>query len=209
MPISRLSPLLTLPLEPRPLPSPGVTRLQRYYEPLRLLPQPGLSLAGVRLGHAPTAGCLPCCARSPCTDMPSPLPRRDRCWVRVAPRLATTAAFPKLSLGRLPHFVLFEACSAFTHVRACRLAESLIRSFPSKASAASLPPLPLRLLLAEATVARWELHPLKNGAFARRTTMGTTLLSSSARTAQSRRSQGDASRNHGPADGHALQIVPI
>ncbi|HLW66303.1 MAG TPA: transposase, partial [Gemmataceae bacterium] len=29
-PISRLSPLLTLPLEPRPLPSPGVTRLRRY-----------------------------------------------------------------------------------------------------------------------------------------------------------------------------------
>ena len=111
--------------------------------------------------------------------MPSPLPRRDRCRDRVAPRMATTAAFPKLSLGRLPHFVLFEACSAFTHVRAYRLAESLKRSFPSKASAASLPPLPLRLLLAEATVARWELHPLKNGAFARRTTMGTTLLSTS------------------------------
>ena len=43
------------------------------------------------------------------------------------------------------------------------------RSFPSKAPAVSLPLLPLRLLLAGATVARWELHPLKNHTFARRT----------------------------------------
>jgi hypothetical protein len=36
-------------LELRPLPSPGVTRLQRYYEPLRHPSAPGLSLADVRL----------------------------------------------------------------------------------------------------------------------------------------------------------------
>ena len=36
-------------LELRPLPSPGVTRLQRYYEPLRHPSAPGLSLTGVRL----------------------------------------------------------------------------------------------------------------------------------------------------------------
>jgi hypothetical protein len=36
-------------LELRPLPSPGVTRLPRYYEPLRHPSAPGLSLAGVRL----------------------------------------------------------------------------------------------------------------------------------------------------------------
>ena len=33
----------------RPLPSPGITRLQRYYEPLRHPSAPGLSLTGVRL----------------------------------------------------------------------------------------------------------------------------------------------------------------
>ena len=41
-------------LELRPLPSPGITRLHRYYEPLRHPMPPGLSLAGVRLtipGH--------------------------------------------------------------------------------------------------------------------------------------------------------------
>src|SRR6202790_5876069 len=36
-------------LELRSLPSTGITRLQRYYEPLRHLRAPGLSLAGVRL----------------------------------------------------------------------------------------------------------------------------------------------------------------
>src|ERR1700704_4271089 len=89
-------------LEVRPLPSAGVTRLQRYYGPLRLPKRPGLSLAGVRLAHAATAWGLPCCVRSPCADMPSPLPRRDRRKDRVAPLISTTAAFPKCPLGRLP-----------------------------------------------------------------------------------------------------------
>ena len=43
--------------EVRPLPSTGITRLRRYYEPVRHPTRPGLSLAGVRLGVAPpTAG---------------------------------------------------------------------------------------------------------------------------------------------------------
>jgi hypothetical protein len=41
---------------------------------------------------------------------------------------------------------LFEACSAFTHVTACMLAESPMRPSTPKASAASLPPPLLRLL---------------------------------------------------------------
>ena len=89
--------------EVRPLPSAGITRLRRYYEPVRLPRRPGLSLAGVRLGHAPTAGGLPCCVDSPCAGMPAPLPRRDRRRDRVAPRTATTAAFPQCPRGRLPH----------------------------------------------------------------------------------------------------------
>ena len=43
------------------------------------------------------------------------------------------------------------------------------RPFPSKASTASLPPPPLRLLPAGATSCRWDLHPLKIHAFPRRT----------------------------------------
>jgi hypothetical protein len=45
-----------------------------------------------------------------------------------------------------PCIVVFEACSAFTHVTACMLAESPMRPSTPKASAASLPPLLLRLL---------------------------------------------------------------
>ena len=41
--------------EVRPLPSTGITRFQRYYEPVRLLRQPSLSLTGVRLGSHPLA----------------------------------------------------------------------------------------------------------------------------------------------------------
>jgi hypothetical protein len=41
----------------KPLPSTGVTRLHRYYEPLRHPSQPGLSLASCQLIHtAITAG---------------------------------------------------------------------------------------------------------------------------------------------------------
>src|SRR5882724_10268024 len=48
-PISRSLTTSCVCLEPRSLPSTGVTRLQRYYEPLRHPRAPGLSLAGVRL----------------------------------------------------------------------------------------------------------------------------------------------------------------
>jgi hypothetical protein len=48
-PISRSLTRSCVGLELRPLPSPGITRLQRYYEPLRHPSAPGLSLTGVRL----------------------------------------------------------------------------------------------------------------------------------------------------------------
>src|SRR6201997_2501551 len=48
-PISRSLATCCICLELRPLPSPGITRLQRYYEPLRHPSAPSLSLTGVRL----------------------------------------------------------------------------------------------------------------------------------------------------------------
>ncbi len=89
--------------EVRFLPSPGITRLQRYYEPLRLPARPACPSRASGWGSPPTTQDLPCCVRSPCADMPAPLPRRDRRWDRVAPLTTTTAAFPKCPLGRLPH----------------------------------------------------------------------------------------------------------
>src|ERR1700740_3031225 len=48
-PISRSLTACCVGLELRPLPSPGITRLHRYYEPLRHPSAPGQSLTGVRL----------------------------------------------------------------------------------------------------------------------------------------------------------------
>ena len=60
------------------------------------------------------------------------------------------------------HITLFEACSAFTRVTACLLAESPSDPLPSKASTVSSPPLPLRLLPAGVTSCRVGLTPTKN-----------------------------------------------
>jgi hypothetical protein len=92
-------------LELRSLPSTSVTQLPRYYGPLRHPTRPSLSLAGVRLELTRLhRGGFPCCERSPCADMPSPLPRWDRRWDRVAPLEPATAAFPDSLTGRLPHW---------------------------------------------------------------------------------------------------------
>ena len=85
MPISRLSVTSCVGLEPRPLPSTGVTRFRRYYGPLRNPRRPSLSLAGVWLrGSAPRRSGFPCCV-----DLHVPTCRRhypggplgsDRSW---------------------------------------------------------------------------------------------------------------------------------
>ena len=58
-PISRSFTTYCVCLELRSLPSTGITRLQRYYEPLRHPRAPGLSLAGVRLVIPDHASGLP------------------------------------------------------------------------------------------------------------------------------------------------------
>src|ERR1019366_1655126 len=110
-------------LELRPLPSAGVTRLRRYYGPLRHPIRPGLALASCRLiPTAITAGasrvasdplCLHAVATTPAGPMePDSLvslhrhrPSPDYSWVGSC-------------------IISFEAYSAFTRVTTCRLAES-------------------------------------------------------------------------------------
>ena len=139
-PISRSLTTYCVRLELRSLPSTGITRLQRYYEPLRHPRAPGLSLAGVRLGIAAHALGLPvlralslctCCRQYPGA---------------AAERLALLTSPSRISLPRYGsrvglRIVLFEACSAFTRVTACTLALSpyIVTRYP-KASATSLPP---------------------------------------------------------------------
>src|SRR5262249_49757342 len=132
-------------LELRPLPSTGVNRLQ-----LRHPKAPGLSLAGVRLIIADHARGLPVLrSLSLCTCC--------RHYPGAATRCFSSAHSPcRISLPRKPdrvglRIVLFEVCSAFTHVAACTLALSpyFVTRYP-KASATSSPPQLLRLLPAGA-----------------------------------------------------------
>ena len=89
--------------ELRPLPSIGITRLLRYYGPLRHPARPGRLLTESRLRvPRPHRWGFPCCVRSPCADVPSPLPRRNRCGFSFCPPVlpvgascAAMAAFPQ------------------------------------------------------------------------------------------------------------------
>jgi hypothetical protein len=125
-PISKSLTTCCVCLELRSLPSTGVTRLQRYYEPLRHPRAPGLSLAGIRLaiaGHTlglPVLRTLSLCTC--CRHYPG----------AAAGRTLRSTSPSRISLPRKGcrvglRIVLFEACSAFTRVTACTLALSPIR----------------------------------------------------------------------------------
>jgi len=107
--------------EPRLLPSTGITRLQRYYKPLRHPVAPGPSLTGIRLivpDHATGLPVLRMCSLCTCC--------------RHYPGTATggTTLLDPLRRISLPRYgcqvglciVLFEVCSTFTRVTACTLA---------------------------------------------------------------------------------------
>ena len=93
------------------LPSTGITRLRRYYGPVRHPKRPGLSLAGVRLRAVtphrlgfPLLQQLPVCRHAVTITPVGPLVRIVRCEGFSAPRCSpATAAFPGSMAGRLPH----------------------------------------------------------------------------------------------------------
>jgi hypothetical protein len=124
-PISRSFTTYCVCLELRSLPSTGVTQLQRYYEPLRHPRAPGLSLASVRLILANHALGLPVFrAFSLCTC-------RRHYPGAASGRIASLISSRRINLPRKGcrvglRIVLFEDCSAFTHVAACTLALSPI-----------------------------------------------------------------------------------
>src|SRR5450830_1866127 len=112
-------------LELRSLPSPSVTRLQRYCEPLRHPKAPSLSLAGLRLVVADHALGLPVFrALSLCTCCRQyPGAASGRSFAHSPSRISLPRNGSRVGL----RIVLFEACSAFTRVAACTLALSPIR----------------------------------------------------------------------------------
>ncbi len=153
-------------LEPRPLPSTGITRLQQYYEPLRHATGPGLSLTGCQLMLPPSGGASRV-ASAFLLCVLSPLPRRND-QVHVSLTSPAMSAFLPLGRSRLPHHAFRGLLSVHSrygpHIR--RVA---IPPLTPEASAASLPPRLLQLLPAGAKVAGWDSHPLKDRALARRT----------------------------------------
>ena len=85
--------------------------------------RPSLSLAGVwlKVTRFHRWG-FPCCGRFPGTDMPTPLPRRDWTGVPVASS-PSNSGLSRNTARSAPTIWYFEACSAFTHVSGCLLAE--------------------------------------------------------------------------------------
>ena len=81
----------------------------------------------------------------------------------------TTAAFPEILPGRLPHLGLSRPAQRSLTLRPAYSLSRQMRPVASKAPTISLPPSPLRLLPAGTTVAGRDLHPLKMHALARRT----------------------------------------
>src|ERR1700731_2689006 len=148
-PISRSLTTSCVCLELRPLPSTGITRLQRYCEPLRNPSAPGLSLAGVRLIIPDHASGLPVLrALSLCTCC--------RHYPGAAAGRTPRSSHPAVSA--FPGRVAGSACtSSFS-----RLAQRLLALRPAhsrghqfvtrypKASDISSPPCLLRLLPAGA-----------------------------------------------------------
>src|ERR1700716_4044602 len=126
LPISRSFTTYCVCLELRSLPSTGVTRLPRYYEPLRHPKAPDLSLAGIRLAipdHAmglPVLRTLSLCTC--CRHYPGAAAGRT---LRSTP--PSRISLPRKGCRVGLRIVLFEACPAFTRVTACTLALSPIR----------------------------------------------------------------------------------
>ena len=138
-PISRSFPTYCVCLELRSLPSTGITRLQRYYEPLRHPKAPGLSLTGFRLVLADHALGLPVLRTLSCVHAVATTPAQ-RLGVLLRSLHPAVSAFPERVVG--------SACaSSFSRLArrslALRPAHSRRHQFVTrypKASATSLPP---------------------------------------------------------------------
>jgi hypothetical protein len=112
-----------------------VEEAEKFYHPIPLLERYGHLRREGASRVAPGPLCLHAVANAPAG------PRR------LNRSLLLPRRRPSPGYGRVGSCItVFGACSAFTRVTACRLAESPMRPSTPEASAASLPPPPLRLL---------------------------------------------------------------
>jgi len=155
-------------LELRPLRSTGVTRLQHYYEPLRHPTRPRPVPRGCPVaGHAPAPLGLPVLHWFPLANMPSPLPRWTCGGLSLSrvPQRRPSPLFKRVGV----HVILFEACSAFTQVTACLLAESLNDPFHRRLRRLRYLHRRSDCFRLERPVTGWDLNPLKTNTFPQRT----------------------------------------
>ncbi|AXC12388.1 hypothetical protein ACPOL_3093 [Acidisarcina polymorpha] len=131
-------------LQLRPLPSTGITRLHRYYRPLRHPKRPGLSLASCQLIQPQSPLGLPVLPSVPFAYMPSPLPRQveGSCSLILFPLIG----LPQVRGGSAPASWISRLAQRSLTLRPARLQSRLYDPLPPEASAASLP-LPLLRLL--------------------------------------------------------------
>jgi hypothetical protein len=151
-PLSRLWPLLPLTLNRGPFPPPALPGFDGITD---LSDSPGglacPSRASSWVTHPPPRGSR-VASRLPVQTCRRHYPGGTAGRYRFAPRAPATAAFPVSVPGRLPH----ETFRGLLSVHACYdlpARGAADQPFPSKASAISLPPPPLRLLPAGAKVA--------------------------------------------------------
>ena len=109
-------------LELRPLRSTAITRLPRYYGPLRHPDRPGLPLAGVRFARATPPTGLPVLRPSPSCMHAAAITPTEPAGALVA-RFPADGSLPRIFRRVGFRMTRFEACSAFTRVAACMLAE--------------------------------------------------------------------------------------
>ena len=112
---------------------------------------------------------FPCSVRSPCTCMPSPLPRRNR-WVHLSLDFPSSGGLPQVAAGSASASLFSRPAQRSLHVTACMLAKSPEVTLYTGVLQ------PLRYLhdrsdcyRLERLVAGRESHPLKMHAFARHT----------------------------------------
>src|SRR5712664_2332602 len=156
-------------LQLRPLPSTGVTRLRRYYEPLRHPKRPGLSLASCPLiPTATTAGASrvatdPLCLHAVATTPAGPM---DNLFARTFP---SSSAFPESQAGRPLHRPFRGLLSVHSRygLQTCQVAYATFCTGGFSSFVAS-PAAPIATGWSEPVPGR-DFHPLWISAFSRRT----------------------------------------
>ena len=137
--------------EVRVLPSAGITRLRRSYDPVRLPPASPPKTALRPLPHAKRVS--PDCPHHP-SGVPCPLPRRIE---RVHASIASPSMLPSPFCRRVGiRTSTFEACSGFTRVTAHRIAQPPKAAFVTRLQPVRSPVQAARQLPDQSTILRVE-----------------------------------------------------